>query len=252
MTTFFNHHAPLSKVFLAALICFSFSTTAKAQQPGPKVELHNQLSSLLEDVSGLERKLGNIPTTKKQRKKLNNSISKLRRKISRLMAVTPSHVRRFDPNAKKMKPAPQALQVAPKMPKPAPAAPQAKLAAPQVQVAVQKSKPAAVGTPKVSEKPKPKLPKAMGKKAFSSLLRSVAGESFASGKLQVLKSAAPHHHFNINQVTKLLSKFSFSGEKLKVVRILYPKVVDPKNSFKLYKAFTFESDKRKLRGIIDG
>ena len=241
-----------ASLLFTVFIGFAFTNIAQAQDRGQKVELHNQLSSLLEDVSGLERKLGNIPTTKKQRKKLNNSISKLRRKISRLMAVTPSHVRRFDPNAKRTKPAPQALQVAPKKVTPAPTSPQAKLVTPQVQVAIQKPTPTVAPTPKVVEKPKPALPKAMGKKAFASLLKSVAGESFASGKLQVLRSAAPHHHFNINQVSKLLSKFSFSGEKLKVVRILYPKVVDRKNSFKLYKGFTFESDKRKLRGIIDG
>ena|GEM_PF-3750468 len=227
------YRSRLASLIFAALLSLSFSFTAQAQDRGEKVELHNRLSSLLEDVSVLERKLGNIPTTKKQRKKLNTSISKIRRKISRLMAATPSHVRRFNSSA------PQVQRNGSSVTR-------------QSQVVIQKA--TLVPTPgpqAVAAKPKPKLRKAIGKNAFASLLSTVEGESFASGKIQVLKSAAAHHHFRISQVSQLLNKFSFSGEKIKAVRILYPKVVDRKNAFKLYNAFTFETDKRKLRAILD-
>ena len=238
-----NWNSRVACLALTALLGFSMSAQAQGPERRGKVELHSQLSTLLEDISKLEKKIGNIPTTKKQRKRLNSSITQMRRKISRLMAVTPALVRRFDADAKQRRTqaVSPTVQVIPQKAKPIAAPPRIQAVPPTVQVIPQKAKPV----------PKPKGPKAMGKKAFASLMSAVESESFANGRRQVVKSAAPHRHFTIKQVVRLLGKFSFSGEKLKIVRILYPKVVDPKNAFKLYNVFSFESDKRKLRAILD-
>ena len=229
IATTWNSRVILLAVTLA--IGCPIASSAQSRQQRNKVELHRELSLLLEDLSLLEDKLGNIPTTRKQRKRLDKSITQMRRKLSRLMAVTPPRVRRFD-----------ATQRPPKAPVPAPQ---------KVRPTPPKVKPVPPRTQVVPPKPKPVGPRAMGRKAFAALVDAVEAESFADGRMRVITAAADHHYFTVNQVVELLGKISFEEKKLKVVRRLYPKVVDPKNSFKLHNAFTFDSNKRKLRAILE-
>ena len=141
----------------------------------------------------------------------------MRRKVSRLMTMTPARIRRRG------------------------APVQRPIATPAVQ-------PEVVSPP---AKPKVKPPKAMAKKAFETLRTAVKSESFASNQLRVIRAAADHHYFSVKQVLRLLELVSFSDKKLKAIRALYPRIIDPKNAFQLHGAFTFESDKRKLRAILE-
>jgi len=66
----------------------------------------------------------------------------------------------------------------------------------------------------------------------------------------VLRDGARDDNFLVSQTKALLEQFSFSNDKLEAVRILWPRVLDRNNSFLLYEAFPFSSDKEKLRKII--
>ena len=210
------------------MLAFVFCSTASAQHPTVnargKVNLHRQLGGLIEDIAMLEATLELIPTTAPQRQRINRTVERMRRKLSRLLAVTPARVRRFHPNEKRPIP-----------PVPLPTA------APND---------ANNGT-QAPAKVTPAKPRPMGKKAFAALLKTVRTESFGSGRLQVIRSASTHHHFTVKQVLSLLEQLSFSSKKLEAVRTLYPRVVNPQNAFQLYGAFTYESDKRKLRAILE-
>lgn len=87
---------------------------------------------------------------------------------------------------------------------------------------------------------------------LQSLVRAINKESFGDGKLRVIEAAAPTQYFVVPQVMKLLQRFSFGEDKLNAVRLLWPRVLDRENSFQLYQAFNFPSEKEELRRIIGG
>lgn len=90
----------------------------------------------------------------------------------------------------------------------------------------------------------------IGEARLRKLTEAMARESFPREKLVVLRDAAQYDNFLVGQTRMLLEQFSFSNDKLEVVRILWPRVLDRNNSFQLYESFTFSSDKEKLRKII--
>jgi uncharacterized protein DUF4476 len=85
---------------------------------------------------------------------------------------------------------------------------------------------------------------------FQRISKAIARESFSEGKMRVLEAAVANHHFLVPQVMKLLQRFSFAGDRLQVVKVLWPRVLDRENGYQLYEAFTFASDKEKLRQVI--
>jgi hypothetical protein len=85
---------------------------------------------------------------------------------------------------------------------------------------------------------------------FQRLVNAIAKESFGDGKLRVLESAAPSQYFLVSQVQRILTKFSFGNDKLKAVRVLWPRVLDRENGYQLYQSFTFQGEKDQLREII--
>ena len=64
------------------------------------------------------------------------------------------------------------------------------------------------------------------------------------------ESAAASQYFLVPQVLKLLSRFTFSGDRLAAMRVLWPRVLDRENAYQLYGAFSFYNEKDELRKII--
>ncbi|HCY74556.1 MAG TPA: hypothetical protein DHV28_01425 [Ignavibacteriales bacterium] len=85
---------------------------------------------------------------------------------------------------------------------------------------------------------------------FIGLLQSIQNESFAEDKLGVVSIASKYHYFLVDQVLRIIDEFSFSSNKIEIIKLVYPNVIDKENSHKLISAFTFSSDKDKVREII--
>ena len=94
----------------------------------------------------------------------------------------------------------------------------------------------------------PPPPIAIGMVDFPALLEAVNAENFADAKLDVVKTS--EGGFTVEQVGALVDAFNFSDEKLKVVEICQPRIVDRQNLFKLSGHFTFDSDKKKLKTLL--
>jgi hypothetical protein len=109
-------------------------------------------------------------------------------------------------------------------------------------------------TPSPAPQPPPPPPapvvRPMPDGPFKRLNEAVAKESFAEDKMRVLTMAAGDNYFLISQVAQLLNHFSFSQDKLNVVRSLKPRILDPENGYTLYSAFSFSSDKKRLQEIL--
>ena len=82
---------------------------------------------------------------------------------------------------------------------------------------------------------------------FDSVVAAVDSESFSSGKLTVLRDASRARWFSVNQVQRLMGLFTFGKDMVDAGAILHPRTVDLENWYLVYSAFTFDSDKDKLR-----
>ena len=93
-------------------------------------------------------------------------------------------------------------------------------------------------------------PVAMSSSEFQQLLSNVQDEGFADNQTSVVRIAAKSKYFTISQLITIVDEFSFSDDKINIVRIVYPRVVDTDNSHNLIGAFTFSGDKEKVEQII--
>jgi hypothetical protein len=81
------------------------------------------------------------------------------------------------------------------------------------------------------------------------ILARLRKASFDDGRAKTLESAATERGFTCAQVVQLVKTFSFGDGQVNAVRILNPRIVDRQNFFKIYDAFTFDSDKDRVRAI---
>ena len=93
-------------------------------------------------------------------------------------------------------------------------------------------------------------PIAMSSSEFQRLLNNVKNESFADDQTSIVRIAAKSKCFSISQLITLLDVFSFSDDKINVVQIVYPRVVDKDNAHNLLGAFTYSDDKDRVEQII--
>lgn len=101
---------------------------------------------------------------------------------------------------------------------------------------------------------KPQLEKtAMGDAEFKNLLSSVQKKRFSSEKLSQIKNASKANYFTIKQLNgfiKLFDKID-TGNRIKVIEAVFPRVIDKKGGYLLLDYFNFSSDKDKVRAILD-
>jgi Domain of unknown function (DUF4476) len=83
--------------------------------------------------------------------------------------------------------------------------------------------------------------------AFGTLRQAIEDESFDDEKLALLRDAARHNVFFVDQAIQLIELFTFSDGKVDAGVILYPQVIDIENWYRVYGAYTFDSDKEALR-----
>lgn len=93
-------------------------------------------------------------------------------------------------------------------------------------------------------------PSCLGAGELGSIKEEIEGESFSNQKLAVLSSAASGRWFCTSQVIEVLDLYDFSSDKLEALRTMKPRIIDRENHFKIFKAFTFDSDKQQAKAIL--
>ncbi len=86
--------------------------------------------------------------------------------------------------------------------------------------------------------------------SFSALLAVMRDESFADDKLRVVRQAARDSYFMVDHVLRILDLFSFGDDKLKALKMLAPRIYNPAQSFRVYEAFDFDSDRDRAAEIL--
>jgi hypothetical protein len=100
--------------------------------------------------------------------------------------------------------------------------------------------------------PPPPAVSAIAEPRLRDILNAVSRESFSSEKLRVLETACRGDYFLVSQVARAVDQFSFSADRLAVVRMLWPRVLDRQNGYQLNGSFSFSGDKQELQRIISG
>lgn len=90
----------------------------------------------------------------------------------------------------------------------------------------------------------------MARDDFEAALASVESHGFAGERLDVVAELAQRNWFVVEQARRVIESFSFGKDRLQALELLAPRIVDPQNNFRLYEAFTFESDKTQARRIL--
>jgi len=86
--------------------------------------------------------------------------------------------------------------------------------------------------------------------SFSILYNKVKKVSFNNEKYDLIEVASLGGYFSCQQAASLMRMFSFDDERLKVLRIVAPHIVDVQNAGDIYKLFTFDSGKQKAGEIL--
>ncbi len=208
---------------IAAIATLLTAASASAQRapvsPPPPLALHTEFDELLRDLATIEAKMGKLQGDFRTMKAINRRIEAMRRRVQRLKTQAPASIQ---------------PHVVVNLGSPTPPV-----------VVLQPTQP-----PPTTPPPEPPGPDAMANADFDRLMNAVNAESFSDGKLGVVRTAAGAHHFTIGQVKRLVNAMSFSKDKVAVVRITASKILDPENAFQLYEAFTYSTDKRKVREIL--
>jgi hypothetical protein len=95
-------------------------------------------------------------------------------------------------------------------------------------------------------------PPVIDERGFAALLAAVRRESFDDGRAAVIDTGVRGQCVTSDQAATLLRTLSFEGNKITSARVLVPRIVDRTNAIALFDVFTFDTDKRKLKAILDG
>ncbi|WP_375743761.1 DUF4476 domain-containing protein [Corallococcus interemptor] len=99
--------------------------------------------------------------------------------------------------------------------------------------------------------PPPPVVRPISDQQFRSITQAMVRESFPREKLRILSQVAPNENFLVSHILSVLGQFSFSNDKLEVVRLMRPTLLDPQNGYQLYQAFPFSNDKAQLQAILE-
>lgn len=85
---------------------------------------------------------------------------------------------------------------------------------------------------------------------FAKLMKSLKAESFDEGKASFVALFAQKGRLTCEQAKEILKAFSFDDDRVKSAVLLYPRVTDPENFFKVLDVFSFSSSKDEVRKKI--
>lgn len=86
--------------------------------------------------------------------------------------------------------------------------------------------------------------------SFSKLYNKVRNASFNETKFDLIEVASLGCWYSCAQTARMMRLFMFSDERMRVLRLMASRIVDPQNSADIYRVFTFDSDKTKAGEIM--
>lgn len=96
----------------------------------------------------------------------------------------------------------------------------------------------------------PPMPQPMSFEEFTEFKKAFDAGFMIGEKIKILEMAAGNHYFSFAQLLEILDRFTFDDDKIKILEVMYPRVLDTSRSYVLFQKLTFDSSKRRLESII--
>lgn len=97
---------------------------------------------------------------------------------------------------------------------------------------------------------RPGLSQAIGEKEFQQLYNKVKQKPFKDDQLELLQIGIANHNVTCKQCIRLMSIYTFDDEKLKVLEIVAPHIIDAENYEDIIKSLSFISSEEKAHKIL--
>lgn len=97
---------------------------------------------------------------------------------------------------------------------------------------------------------RPSRYRVMDDRMFKSFYQTVKDESFDSKMIKAIETALVTTHFTSEQCARLTGLFSFDSSKVKVMKLMYPQIVDKEAFFTVVSTLDFSSSKEQMNQFI--
>lgn len=87
---------------------------------------------------------------------------------------------------------------------------------------------------------------------FAILYDKVKNTSFDDRKMDLIEVASLGAFYSCEQCASIMSIFSFGDKKLAALRLMAPRIIDPRHAYILFDQLTFQSEKDEAARIIGG
>lgn len=85
---------------------------------------------------------------------------------------------------------------------------------------------------------------------FSTFLQKVKKEPFSDNRLKMIEAALVSSDFTSGQCAQLAKLYSFDDDRMKVMKMMYPRIVDKEAFFVAVDVLTFSSNKDKMNEFV--
>lgn len=92
--------------------------------------------------------------------------------------------------------------------------------------------------------------RAMDDQLFKKFFDSVKNEPFEKDRTSLINAVLANSYFTSEQCLKLVKLYTFDNERLKIMKMMYPRVVDKEAFFTVIGTLTFSNNRKKMNDFI--
>ena len=92
----------------------------------------------------------------------------------------------------------------------------------------------------------------MNDQLFQTFYKEMKNEPFKDDRMKLLNAALAGSDFTSAQCLQLTKLYTFDDDRMEIMKIMYPRIVDKEASFTVINTLTFSSSKEKMKDFIIG
>lgn len=90
----------------------------------------------------------------------------------------------------------------------------------------------------------------MNKQLFQAFFDNVKNEPFEKDRIALINAALASSDFTADQCLQLVKFYAFDNERMKIMKMIYPQIVDKEAFFMVINSLTFSSNKKKMYDFV--
>ena len=92
----------------------------------------------------------------------------------------------------------------------------------------------------------------MNDQLFQTFYKEMKNEPFKDDRMKLLNAALAGSDFTSAQCLQLTKLYTFDDDRMEIMKIMYPRIVDKEAFFTVINTLTFSSSKEKMKDFIIG